>query len=183
MVNLPWRTGLGAKAEHGGGVTRQLPRAATSTQQRFGKAQRLRVGVGWQANLPNQGRWWILELTSGAEGSIQNWIAPPCCRRSWPFRAAAERQCSCHQKTTALNIFMSWQSYLTSQFQLILWTEGPNTTQVSHLVRPHQSFWLYANYKIRHIRNNSRTFTKRWNILWFLNLLSFIVFLFLFPYY
>jgi hypothetical protein len=46
---------------------------------------------------------------------------------------------------------MSWQSDFTSQFQLILWTEGPNTTQkVSHLVRPHQSFHLYANTRMRY---------------------------------
>jgi hypothetical protein len=74
---------------------------------------------------------------------------------------------------------MSWQNYLTSQLQLILWTDGTKYySQVSHLVRPHQSFCLYANTRIGHLRNNSRTFTKRLNFLWFLNLVFKIVFLF-----
>jgi hypothetical protein len=35
----------------------------------------LRLGMGQQANISKQGRWWIPELISGTEVSIQNWIA------------------------------------------------------------------------------------------------------------
>jgi hypothetical protein len=78
---------------------------------------------------------------------------------------------------------MSWQSYLTSQIQLILWTEGTKYySQACHLVRPHQSFHLYTNTSIEHLRNNSTTFTKRLNFLWFLNLVFYIVFYFYFYY-
>jgi hypothetical protein len=61
------------------------------------------VGVGRQANLPKKGKRWIPELISGTEGRIQNWIAPPCWRKSWLIRAAAEEQQSCCLvKTTVL---------------------------------------------------------------------------------
>jgi hypothetical protein len=61
MLNLPQRLGVGqgaefsvpnsqrckeAKAECRGRVTSQPPRGAASIQQRSGKAQRLRAGVG-----------------------------------------------------------------------------------------------------------------------------------------
>jgi hypothetical protein len=92
-----------AKAESRSSVTSQPPRKAASTQQRLGKTQRLTAGVGWEAILPKQGRWWVLELISWTEGSIQNWIVPPCWGRSWQNRTVAERQCSCCLlKTTAL---------------------------------------------------------------------------------
>jgi hypothetical protein len=69
---------------------------------------------------------------------------------------------------------MSWQNYLTSQLQLILWTDGTKYySQVSHLVRPRQSFCLYANNRIGHLRKNSRTFTERLKFLWFLKLVFF----------
>jgi hypothetical protein len=71
---------------------------------------------------------------------------------------------------------MSWQSQFTSKFQLILWTEGTKYhSQVSHLVRPHQSFYFYANARIGQEKNNSRTISKRLNFSWFLNLVLFIV--------
>jgi hypothetical protein len=61
-----------------------------------------------------------------------------------------------------------------------LWTEGTKYySQANHLMSPHQSFYLYTNTRIGHLRNNSRTFTKRLNFLWLLNLVFFIVFLFL----
>jgi hypothetical protein len=79
---------------------------------------------------------------------------------------------------------MSWQSYLTSQFQLIFLTEGTKyNSQASHLVRPDHSFSLYANIRIRNLCNNSRIFNKRLNFLWFLNLVFFIVFLFFYFYF
>jgi hypothetical protein len=53
-------------------------------------------------------------------------------------------------------------------------------SQASHLVRPHQSSCLCSNTWIGYLRNNSRTFTKRLNFLWFLNPVFFIVF-FSFP--
>jgi hypothetical protein len=56
--------GKAKKAETGGGVTSQPPRGAATNQQRLGDAQRLRAGVGQQASLPKQGKWWILELIS-----------------------------------------------------------------------------------------------------------------------
>jgi hypothetical protein len=76
---------------------------------------------------------------------------------------------------------MSWQSFLTSQFQIILWTEETKYySQANHLEGSHQSFHLYAITRIGHLRNNSRIFTKRLNGLWFLNLVFFFtVFLFL----
>jgi hypothetical protein len=50
-------------------------------------------------------------------------------------------------------------------------------------MRPHQSFHLYANTRIRHLRNNSESFTKRLNILLFLNLVFFIGFFFCIIYF
>jgi hypothetical protein len=51
-------------------------------------------------------------------------------------------------------------------------------------VRPHQSSCLYANTKIGHLRNNSRTFAKRLNLPWFLNLMFLLcLFLILIFYY
>jgi hypothetical protein len=47
-------------------------------QQRSGEALRLRYGGKQQTNLPKQGKRLIPEPTSRTEGSIQNWIAPPC---------------------------------------------------------------------------------------------------------
>jgi hypothetical protein len=48
----------------------------------------------------------------------------------------------------------------------------PNATHkpVTWLVKPYQSFCVYANTRIGHLRNNSRTFTKRLIFLWFMNL-------------
>jgi hypothetical protein len=71
---------------------------------------------------------------------------------------------------------MNWQSYLTSQFQLILWTiRTKYYSQASHLVRQPQSFHLYTNTRIGHQRSNSKTFAKRLNFLWFLYLLFFLL--------
>jgi hypothetical protein len=59
--------------------------------------------VGQQANFPKQCKRWIPEQIFGTEGSIQNWISPPCWGKSWPNRVVAEGQ---HRwrlvKTTAL---------------------------------------------------------------------------------
>jgi hypothetical protein len=94
---------------------------------------------------------WITDLISGTEGSIQNWIAPLGWGRSWPNRAEGQHRC-CLVKTIALTTL---QSYRTSQLQLILWTEVTKYySQASHLVKWHQSFYLYANTKIGHLRNN-----------------------------
>jgi hypothetical protein len=68
----PEEIGRGIKAESRSGVTSQPPKVAVKTQQTSGKAQRLTAGVRQQANLPKQGRWWIPELISGTQGSIQN---------------------------------------------------------------------------------------------------------------
>jgi hypothetical protein len=56
-------------------------------------------------------------------------------------------------------------------------------SQHSLLVRTHQSFYLCTNTRFGHLRNNSSTFTKRLNFLWFLNLMFFIVFLYYYYYY
>jgi hypothetical protein len=161
-LNLPWRMGVEqrtklsapnsqwtnvcktAKAESRSGVTSQPPKAATTYQQKLGKAQRLRAWVGQQTNLQKQGRWWIPELISQTEGSIQNWIAPPCWRRTWPNRVVAEGQLSsCQVKRQFWSPCMNWQSYFTWKFQIILLTEGTKCySQASHLVRPHQCFCL-----------------------------------------
>jgi hypothetical protein len=71
---------------------------------------------------------------------------------------------------------MNWQIYITSQLHLTLWTEGTKYySQASHLVRPYQNSCLYTNTRIGHLRNNSRTFTKRLNLLLFLYLVSIVV--------
>jgi hypothetical protein len=49
----------------------------------------------------------------------------------------------------------SCHSNLTSQFQLIF--VDKYYSQSSHLVRLHQRLWLYANTRVGHLRNNSRT--------------------------
>jgi hypothetical protein len=48
------KPGKTAKVESKGREMRQLPRATSSTQQRFEKTQGLKAGVGWQANLPKE---------------------------------------------------------------------------------------------------------------------------------
>jgi hypothetical protein len=103
MPNSQWtNAGKASNGESRNGVTSQSPKGFSSTQLRSGKAQRLIAGMGWHANLPKQSRWWTLESISGTEGSIQNWIAPPCWG-SLPNRNAAEGQHSCSLlKTTAL---------------------------------------------------------------------------------
>jgi hypothetical protein len=50
------KAGKATKAESSG-ATSKPPRGVTSTQQRLGEVQRLRVDVGKQANIPMQGRW------------------------------------------------------------------------------------------------------------------------------
>jgi hypothetical protein len=52
----PAEIGRDIKAESRSGMTTQPPKVAASTQQRSEKAQRLKVGVEQQANLPKQGR-------------------------------------------------------------------------------------------------------------------------------
>jgi hypothetical protein len=54
----------------------QLPRGAASTQQRSREGQRLRMGVGIQANLPKQGKWWILELILWDRGQFSKLNCP-----------------------------------------------------------------------------------------------------------
>jgi hypothetical protein len=171
----PAEIGRGIKSGNRSVVTSQAPKRAASTQQISGKIQRLRSRVGWQAYLLKQGRWWIPELISGTEGSIQNWIAHLT-------RRGAE-QTGLWLKGNPVATWLkqlwtpstSWQSYLTSKFQLILCTKEPNTT---HSQSPYQSFLLCANTRIGHLRKNSRIFTKRLNFLWLLNLVLFIMFLF-----
>jgi hypothetical protein len=57
-------------------------------------------------------------------------------------------------------------------------------SQASHLVKPHQSFCLYANTRIGHLRNNSRLLPKNWTF-WgpwtWCFLLCFFIFSFLIP--
>jgi hypothetical protein len=74
---------------------------------------------------------------------------------------------------------MCWQTSLTSKLQLTLWTQRTKYhSQASNLVRPHKSSCLYINTRIGHLRNNSRTFTKRLNFLLLLYLVFFVVFFF-----
>jgi hypothetical protein len=92
MLNLPQRT-LSAKLsvnEHGKsnkcweqGWSNKLSsqNCWTSTKQRSGEVQRLRAGVGQQANLPKWGKWWISSWSHGTDGNTQNWIDPPSWRR------------------------------------------------------------------------------------------------------
>jgi hypothetical protein len=209
MPNNQWmNAGKEAKAESGRGVTSQPPRRATSTQHRLGAAQRLRAGAGQQANLskeptPSTGQdrhkgWepgWGNRPTSqsrasgesqswspGTEGNIQNWIALPCWGKSWPYRVAAEGQCSyCLVKTRILTTLHE----LANSHYLPIATNSADRrtkyyTQASHLVRPQQNSCLNTNTRIGRLRNNSRTFTKRLNLL-FLLLVFFVVFLFFFP--
>jgi hypothetical protein len=63
VPNSQWtNVGKAAKAESRSGTRSQTHRWATSTQQKSEEAQRLRVELGQQANLPKQGMWWIPEL-------------------------------------------------------------------------------------------------------------------------
>jgi hypothetical protein len=59
---------------------------------------------------------------------------------------------------------MNWQSYLSSQLQLALWTEGTNDHSQA---RTHQHSHLDANTRFGSLRNNSRTFTNRLSFLLF----------------
>jgi hypothetical protein len=129
---MDWKWGWGDKP------TSQ--RSWTSTEQRSGEAQKLRA----------------------TEGSTWNWIAPPFWGRSWPNRVAAVGQCSLPPvENNSTLTTLDWQTYLTSQLQLALWTERTKYySQASYLVRPHQSSHLYANTRIGCQRSNSRTSTK-----------------------
>jgi hypothetical protein len=175
------------------------------------KYQRLRAGSGWQANLPKEllaprrdwekHKGWAWGGVGGDRPTSQSRAGG----RSWsqslgrkaPFKTQLPHLAGGGPDQTGLQVrgntaaakwkqqlwppFMNWQSHLTSQFQLIFWTEGTKYySKASHLVRPHQSFHLYTNTRTRHLRNNSRTFTKTLNSLWFLNLVFFIVLLFIF---
>jgi hypothetical protein len=94
-------------------------------------------------------------------------------------RAAGEGQHNCCLvKTTALNILhkLAELPHLTNPTDIVD-RRTKYYSQASNLVRAHQSFHLYANTRTGHLRNNSRTYTKRLNILWFLKLEIFIVFL------
>jgi hypothetical protein len=73
-------TGKAAKAESQSGVTGQPPKEVTNTQQRFGEAQRLRAGVGRQANHAKQDRWWIPELILWVIGHHSNHNYPTLLR-------------------------------------------------------------------------------------------------------
>jgi hypothetical protein len=137
----------------------------TSNKKRLGESQRLRSG--WSNKPTSQsgaggGSW---TWSCGTEGSIQNWIAPPC----WANRVVAIEQCSCclvKTKTALTTLHELAVSHLSYQLQFALWMEGiKHYLQASHLMRPHQSFCLHANTRIGCQRNNSRTFTKQTELL------------------
>jgi hypothetical protein len=64
---------------------------------------------------------------------------------------------------------MAILSHLTTQNNLVD-RRSKYHSQASHLVRPHQSFHLNTNTRIRHLRHNSRTFINRLNWTKFLKL-------------
>jgi hypothetical protein len=113
---------------------------------------------------------------SGGSRALISWDRRQCSTLNFPAllgeeptRVAAAGQCSfCLVKKgtdlTTLNELTV--SYLSSQLQLVLWTEGTKYySQASHLVRPHEGTRLYADTRIGCQRNNSRTFTKQTEIL------------------
>jgi hypothetical protein len=77
--------------------------------------------VGMTDQPPKTGQEWIPVLISGTEGSIQNWINPPCWGRSWRNKDAAERQHSCDLLKTTLTILheLAATSHLTIPTNLV----------------------------------------------------------------
>jgi hypothetical protein len=201
--------GKAAKAETWSRVTSQPPRGAASTQQMSGEAKWLRVGVGWQANLskyplaPSRDRentkvtGQPLKAGKVVDPRANLWDRGQHSKLNFPTSLGEEltkQSCSWRHNTAAAwwkqqlrPHCISWQSYLTSQFQLVLWTEWTkHYSKASYQVRPHQSFNLYANTRIGHLRNNFRTFTKKVNFLCSLNLASlycvpFFILIFIIP--
>jgi hypothetical protein len=82
---------------------------------------------------------------------------------SWPNRAAAEEQHSCHLLKTALTTLheLAILPHLTTPTNLVD-IRSKYHSQASHLVRPHRSFHLSTNTRIRHLRNNSRILLIDW---------------------
>jgi hypothetical protein len=92
--------------------------------------------VEQQVNLPKWSRWWIQELVSWDRGQYSKLKCPTLLEEE-PTRVAAVGQFSCHlaKTTTALTTLNELAvSYLSSQLQYFLWTEGNKYySQVSHL--------------------------------------------------
>jgi hypothetical protein len=111
------------------------------------KQQRLKAGVGWQANLPKPGKWWIPELIFWNRGQHSKLNCPNFLREELT-RVSAEGQCSCRlvKKTTALTTLheLADLPHLTVATNLEdRWAK--HYSQASHLVRQHQSFHFYTN--------------------------------------
>jgi hypothetical protein len=69
MSNSPWWTRVKQQRLRGGSGNKQTSQKKwTSTEQRSKEAQRLRAGVGQQANLSKWGKWWIPVLISWNRG-------------------------------------------------------------------------------------------------------------------
>jgi hypothetical protein len=111
-LNSQWsNAGKAAKDENGGRTTTQPPRGATSTQQRLEKHK----GLEW--------RW--CDRPTAQTGQVEDSGADLWDRRQ-------------HSKLNSPTLLgeeltkQSWQCYLTSQFPLLLWTEGTNTTHQTY---------------------------------------------------
>jgi hypothetical protein len=91
-----------------------------------------------------------------------------------------KEQCSCCLvKTTALITLQELEDLPHLPIATNPVIEGTKSySQAKNLVRPNQSSSLYTNTRIRCLRNNSRTFTKRLNFLFFLYLVFFTCFFF-----
>jgi hypothetical protein len=125
-------TGKATKAESGSGGKPTSQRSQTSTEQRSREAQRLRVGVGQQASLPKQGRWWILELVSWDRGHYSKLNCPTLLGKE-----PTKQSCSCRarqllpgEKNQLWPPCANWQ-WVTSapNCNLPCGQKEPNTTQ------------------------------------------------------
>jgi hypothetical protein len=152
------------KTESRGGATNQHPRGVLTPSR--GQERHKGWQWGWGDKPTSQRRigGGSTSWSHETEGSIQNWTAPPCWGRRKTNRVVAVGQLSCRlvKKTRALTILHE----LAELLQLPTATcpvdrRNQILLKASLLVRPHQSSCLYANTRIRHLRNNSRTFTKQ----------------------
>jgi hypothetical protein len=148
VPNSQWMTmGKAAKAESGDTVTSQPCRGGKLAQSRGQEKHKgWEGGRGDRPTSQSRASGRCQSWRRGTEGSIQNWITPLCWGRNWQNRVIAEVQNSCCLVKTTIVLTILHKlavSYLSSQLQLTLWTEGTKYyAQASHLVRPHQSTYL-----------------------------------------
>jgi hypothetical protein len=105
VLNSQWMNTFQAKkVESRGKVTIQSARGGKLALSRGPERHK-----GWEQGSDNKPNSQIgasggsHSWSHGTEGSIQNWISPPCWGRSWPNKVAVKGQWCCHLvKTTVL---------------------------------------------------------------------------------